>query len=371
MPALGLETEPSHSQHSPENCIDLPPGERHRNNISSPPSERNHNNDILRPPGGLHHSEDLHIIADHDILLTKVFFKPTDTHQLLHRTSFHPRHTAKGVLKSQILRFKRISSSKDTFDEACGLLFSSLRKRGYNPSLMRKMKREIWNNDNTAVVEDNPVKLLPIVIPYNDVGTALSTRWRESIKQNTIFDSMRLVTAYTAARNLRRVLVHSKMTSTRYSPRTIQPTMTPSNLGSWRCNSTKCIACQHINQGAQLRSSHNGRTFIIRNKINCKTSNLVYVITCGHCNLQYVGETSRTLADRINDHLSNIRRNKSTPVAIHFNLSGHSARHFTITGLEAFKQGETQARKIKETTWQHLLQTTHPNGINNLKQSYL
>jgi len=27
------------------------------------------------------------------VLATKVYFKPTDTHQLLHRNSFHPRHT--------------------------------------------------------------------------------------------------------------------------------------------------------------------------------------------------------------------------------------------------------------------------------------
>jgi len=38
------------------------------------------------------------------------FFKPTDTHQLLHGSSYHPKHTTKGILKSQILRFKRISS---------------------------------------------------------------------------------------------------------------------------------------------------------------------------------------------------------------------------------------------------------------------
>lgn len=43
-------------------------------------------------------------------LQTRVFFKPTDTHQLLHGSSYHPKHTTKGILKSQILRFKRISS---------------------------------------------------------------------------------------------------------------------------------------------------------------------------------------------------------------------------------------------------------------------
>ena len=50
---------------------------------------------------------------DESELCTRVFFKPTDTHQLLFGSSCHPRHTTRGILKSQILRFKRISTNKN------------------------------------------------------------------------------------------------------------------------------------------------------------------------------------------------------------------------------------------------------------------
>ena len=60
---------------------------------------------------------------DSDIIQTRVFFKETDTHQLLHKTSFHPKHTSKGVLKSQLLRFKRISSTVDDYNAACMYTF--------------------------------------------------------------------------------------------------------------------------------------------------------------------------------------------------------------------------------------------------------
>jgi len=36
-------------------------------------------------------------------LQSRVYFKPTDTHQLLHKDSFHPKHTTKGILKSQLI----------------------------------------------------------------------------------------------------------------------------------------------------------------------------------------------------------------------------------------------------------------------------
>ncbi|XP_035984219.1 uncharacterized protein LOC118557856 [Fundulus heteroclitus] len=41
------------------------------------------------------------------ILATKVFFKPTDTHALLHKHSHHPKHVFRGIVKSQLLRLLR------------------------------------------------------------------------------------------------------------------------------------------------------------------------------------------------------------------------------------------------------------------------
>ena len=58
---------------------------------------------------------------NHDILQTRVFFKETDTHQLLHKNSYHPKHTTRGILKSQLLRFKRISSNHDDYNNACNI----------------------------------------------------------------------------------------------------------------------------------------------------------------------------------------------------------------------------------------------------------
>ena len=65
-------------------------------------------------------------------LLNKVFFKPTDTHQLLHKDSFHPKHTFKGLIKFQIMHFFRICSRNKDFENAWSVLFQSLGKRNYS-----------------------------------------------------------------------------------------------------------------------------------------------------------------------------------------------------------------------------------------------
>lgn len=72
---------------------------------------------------------------------TKVFFKPTHSHALLFRTSYHPKHTLKGIIKSQIIRFYRICSLDHHFHEATETLFTALRHRGYSKNFLRSIKR--------------------------------------------------------------------------------------------------------------------------------------------------------------------------------------------------------------------------------------
>ena len=74
------------------------------------------------------------------ILDTKVYFKPTDTHRLLHKTSYHPGHTFKGILKSQILRYHRICSNPADFEHSIKLLFNTLTTLNYSRRFLRTIK---------------------------------------------------------------------------------------------------------------------------------------------------------------------------------------------------------------------------------------
>ncbi|KAJ8047854.1 hypothetical protein HOLleu_06972 [Holothuria leucospilota] len=49
-------------------------------------------------------------------------------------------------------------------------------------------------------------------------------------------------------------------------------------------------------------------------------ANVVYVLVCKRCNILYVGETKRRLADRLTEHLRSIKQNlPGFPVVTHFN----------------------------------------------------
>ena len=71
-------------------------------------------------------------------LMTDLFVKPTNTHQLLDPSSPLPYHCKKGILYSQALRLNRICSDIESFDKRCNDLEGCLMERGYNDKMIRK-----------------------------------------------------------------------------------------------------------------------------------------------------------------------------------------------------------------------------------------
>lgn len=144
-------------------------------------------------------------------LQTKVYFKPTDSHQLLHFHSFHPTHTQKGILKSQLIRFKRLSSFKADYDHSAQTLFDHIRHRGYSTRLFRRYKNGIWHNRLPPPKPKNTGPTLPIVILYSGISQKLGRTWRETITKYPQFKNHNIIIAYRRNRNLRDILAPSKL----------------------------------------------------------------------------------------------------------------------------------------------------------------
>ena len=245
-------------------------------------------------------------------LHTKVFFKETDSHQLLHTSSFHPKHTRAGVLKSQLIRFKRISSTFEDYSEACLILFNSLQKRGYSKSRLRKMKREIWQAQNKSLKKSTPSEndtadsMIPLILQYNQFGNKFMHLWKNIIRDNNLFKESKLVAAYSKNKNLSNYLVRARITKQINKPQKNEINYEP-NPGFYTCNSARCLTCKfHATEQYTFKSTTYGRSFTIRQNLCCKSKNIIYLITCKKCNLQYVGETSRELRECATDHRSNI-----------------------------------------------------------------
>ena len=88
----------------------------------------------------------------------------------------------------------------------------------------------------------------------------------------------------------------------------------------------------------------------INKTANCETDNVVYLIQCQKCKINYIGETERPLKERIAEHKGYIRTNKvNQPIGEHFSKPGHALHDLKVTVLENVKNRDTQYRKERES----------------------
>ena len=68
--------------------------------------------------------------------------------------------------------------------------------------------------------------------------------------------------------------------------------------------------------------------------MNCGTKNVIYLISCRKCAVQYVGETSQTLRCRFNNHRSGLKQLCGLYLYHHFSSDGHTLDDISIMPIE-------------------------------------
>lgn len=105
-----------------------------------------------------------------NLLDTKVHFKKTDTQALLFQINFHSKHTYKGTLNSQLLRFHKICTQEQHFWEATKTLFAALKARGYLRSFLRRGLRSFLKPAKKEAAE-----LIPLVSTFSKISIQLNS----------------------------------------------------------------------------------------------------------------------------------------------------------------------------------------------------
>lgn len=269
----------------------------------------------------------------------KVFFKKTDLHALLYRSSFHPKHTFAGLVKSQLLRFHRICTRREDFMTSVDILFKSLRKRGYSRQFLRGCLKNFLTQKPTS-----EGALIPLITTFDLISKNLNSKWKNNYYDAKILPNFKIVSAYRRNLNLKDYLVSAKLP-------TLKIQKPP----------------KHIEQFAKLRFVKNSRDNLvikITQSFTTKSSNCVYVIFCIRCNKKYVGETKNTLFTRLIHHRHNIRHKKETHTLIVQHFLNHDLDSLRIAGLQSSPVWTDWDRRQAERKWIFLLGTRDPHGLN-------
>ena len=201
-------------------------------------------------------------------------------------------------------------------------------------------------------------KRIPLVVTY---FPSLTTLGKKHLPILHVSDRLRQavpnppLVAYRRPPNLQDLLVRAEL-------KTPAP---PTNVGNAPCNSARCKTCQLIKCTDSFTSHTSGRTFKVRHNFTCKTNNMVYMISCHRCGVQYAGETVNALHIRMNGHRSDITTKKlDKPVSAHFNQPDHSLKDMSVMGIEKIHVNNTDRRKLRERFWIFELRTLTPEGLN-------
>ena len=201
--------------------------------------------------------------------------------------------------------------------------------------------------------EDRPILVIRYHPATRPVRSILLHNWH--LLQNTeevatIFPKPPLF-AYKRNPNLKDFLVHSQLR-----------TSNPRTPGTLPCNRPKCKTCPFTSSATALQSPKT--LFQIHRSFTCQSNNLVYAISCTHCDKIYIGETGRTLNIRFQEHLADIRHTRDKPVSLHFNSTNHTIHNVRVRGLWMMPTPAVGDRREMESHLIDKLGTHKPRGLN-------
>ena len=265
----------------------------------------------------------LHLVDG--FIQTDVYSKPTDSHLYLPPSSAHPKHVFKAIPFGVALRLRR-NCSKDCFlnkrlKEYRGYLVD----QGYPEELVsREFSRaaSIPRNDLLQAKVRDSKKTFPFVLTYNPNLPSINRLIKKhfhfllsSPKLKELFPPNSIISSFRRSKNLKEILPPSKCR--KGSPESI----TLPSAGCFTCNKTRCDLCKNFLVNSQTFSSaQTGNTYFVRQTLSCNSANVIYLVHCKKCNLQYVGSTTTEFKVRFRNHKSSMKTNKKTcEVASHFN----------------------------------------------------
>lgn len=293
-------------------------------------------------------------------LETKLYTKPTDAHLYLDYTSHHPQHQRDAIAFSQSVRIRTICSEINEFDKSCLQLLKNLTLRGHPHQKIKAAIARARSLNRTDLLKEKTADnklIIPLILEYNPqnlrANRLVKQAWNyiTNKPRNDNLDKNKIITAYRRPANLRDLLCPSSLSNRK-----------PQH-GSKPCMRFSCTTCINIVTTKSFKAQNKKEYRIIGNN-TCQTRSVVYSITCPVCNQTYIGETGRTIHERIRDHKYDLHtRKRHLPIPAHMLDHDVQANEILVTILDSSSKSKNNRLRLEEA-WIRTLNTMTPFGLN-------
>ena len=283
---------------------------------------------------------DIEIYKFQNKLHTREHRKETASSSYLKYGSAHPKFVYKGIIKSQLIRLRRICSREYDFDFAVKKLKERCIRSGYDVELVSEILSSASNLERNIIHTSKPVVQTNVVIRWITLSNSLFDkdinefvkRMNEKLKPHHItFENVK-----TTGQSLSKLLFN--------------------NNGNKRDDEMcgNCNICIDNRRGdiRTVSSSTRKVSYRIDGNQGCKRSG-IYCISCG-CTVQYTGKTSVPFNKRFPEHFG---KDKGSAVFEHTKEcnKGKSMSDFTIQFLENVWNKGKYSLSEREYLWNHRL----------------
>ena len=317
--------------------------------------------------------------AKEGILDIKTHIKPTNTQQYIHASSAHPPGTGRGIIKGELLRYLRTNSNKATFQMYKEKHAENMKKRGYRQEIIDRSIRGIEFPDRqktlTNKTHDAGERLTFTTtysphLPTYRLRRLLTKHWH-LIEKSPLLSRLfpnRPTVAFRTHKSIRKQLTRARLEDsniTRKIDRELnllcEPLPAPNAPPLIRKCNNNCLTCKALDTKPYIKSTSKGthHNLKIKNTVNCKTRNVIYVIKRNRCQAQYVDMTSQTLHNRFSSHMREISSRRpaywvQTRLYRHFQQRHHTPSDVKVQPVECV---EDRGSLKRESAWIKALRT--------------
>ena len=294
-------------------------------------------------------------------------FKPTNKFQYLHYSSSHPKATFKGIVRGELTRILRSSSDQDTYNHNKRFLIAQFRARGYPKALLQDEMNKVKFTDRWLTLQEKPTTELdrpPFITLYSSQITP--RQLSEALQPPP--GTPQPVLCFRKDKSISSRLVRARLrarTPTRSDSRICIRTRPYFKGHSRPCSTPGCLCCTCMSGRERIQAPTG--TYATPFDTSCDSTGLVYLIECKLCTSRncYVGQTSRTLKERMAGHRAAYNNNKNMPLYIHFRRRGHTFAQASVTVLQVLHTPSEENLLQAEANWMKALNSKIPNGLNS------
>ena len=302
-------------------------------------------------------------------IITDLYKKETDRNQYLLTSSCHPAHVTDNIPFSLALRIVRICTKSSDREKRFSELKTMLLARNYKNKIIDAAIERARNIPRAealkkVVKKSNKNKTVFVVMydpRFPSLTRIVNKHFRTMIQDPHLKEvfSGGFIIAYKRPRNIRQLLIRSKVPPAQTRPRRSLP-------GMRRCKG--CVTCPFVRPGKTIKATATNYRTDINLRVDCNTNNVIYCIECikPGCRQQYIGQTSDSLKNRFNQHRGYVRNEVLTKATgSHFNGTGHQISDMQVTIVEKVFNKCEFFRRRRESYFIRKFNSKH-KGINRI-----